>query len=120
MRYKPTKDVDEAAEALAQRLGGLPSRTIPGFGNREFDAVSDHYIAQTTASRSAVLRPANFLTGERKAQIRATLQVAKQEGKIAYFEFTAGRPHIEVVDCIDRNARRFSAEHVIVPEKDKP
>lgn len=120
MRYKFTGDADETAEALAQRLGGLSSRTIPGFGDREFDVVSDLYVAQTTASRSAVIKPDNFLTRDRKAQLRATLQAAKQEGKTAYFEFTAGRPHAEVVDCIDRNARRFGAEYVIVPEKGKP
>lgn len=120
MRQQTTGDVDPAAEALARRLGGLPSQTVPGFGNREFDAVSDQYIAQTTASRSAITRPANFLTGDRKAQIRATLQAAKQEGKKAYFEFTAGEPHPEVVACIDRNARRLGTEYLIVPEKDKP
>ena len=60
MRYKPTGDADEAAEALAQRLGGLPGQTITGFGNREFDAISDDYVAQTTASRSAVTKPNNF------------------------------------------------------------
>lgn len=120
MRYKSTGDTDEAAATLAQRLGGLSSRTIPGFGDREFDVVSDLYVAQTTASRSAVIKPNNFLTGDRKAQIRAALQAAKQEGRIAYFEFTAGRPHAEVVDCIDRNARRFGTEYIIVPEKEKP
>ena len=120
MRDKPTGDVDTKARALAKRIGGLPSQFISGFGNREFDAVSDQYIAQTTASQSAVLKPANFLTSDRKAQIRATLQAAKQEGRTAYFEFTAGRPHAEVVDCIKRNARRFDAQYVIVPEKDKP
>ena len=119
MRYKPTGDTDEAAEALAQRLGGLSSRTIPGFGDREFDVVSDDYVAQTTASRSAVIKPNNFLTSDRKAQIRATLRAAQQESRIAYFEFTAGRPHAEVVDCIDRNARRLGTNYVIVPEKDK-
>ena len=112
-----TGDVDAAAEELAARLGGLPSQTVPGFDNREFDAVSAEFIAQTTASKSAVFRPGNFLTGSRKAQIRATLQAAKQEGKTAYFEFTAGRPHPEVVACIERNALRLEADYVIVPNE---
>ena len=114
MRYKPTGDTDEAAQVLARRLGGLPSQMISGFGRREFDVVSEDYVAQTTASQSAVLKPANFLTGDRKAQIRATLQAAKQEGRTAYFEFTAGPPHPEVVACINRNALRFGAVFVIV------
>lgn len=116
MRYA-TGDVDAAAEELAARLGGLPSQTIPGFDNREFDAVSAEFIAQTTASESAVSRLGNFLTGSRKAQIRATLQAAKQEGKTALFEFTARPHHPEVVACIDRNALRLEADYVIVPEE---
>ncbi len=120
MRQQSTGDVDAAAQALAARLGGLPSQTVPGFDNREFDVVSDEFIAQTTASRSAVTRPANFLTMARKAQIRATLQAAKQEDKIAYFEFTAGRPHPEVIACISRNALRLGAICLIFPEGDEP
>lgn len=114
MRQDSTGDVDAAAEALAARLGGLPSQMVLGFQNREFDAVSAEFIAQTTASESAVFRPANFLTGSRKAQIRATLQAAKQEGKTALFEFTAGPPHPEVVACIQRNAQRIEADYEIV------
>ena len=120
MRDKPTGDFDEAAQVLARRLGGLPSQFISGFGNREFDAISYEFVAQTTASRSAVTRPASFLTAARKAQIRTTLQAAQQEGKIAYFEFTAGRLHTEVLDCIARNAARFGALYVIAPAEKKP
>ncbi len=119
MRNSFTGDADPAAALLAARLGGLPSQTITGFGNREFDAVSSDFIAQTTASQSAVTKPGNFLTRERKAQIRATLEAAKQEGKVAYFEFTAGNPHSDVVICIDRNALRFGAYYVIAVPKDE-
>ena len=120
MRQQSTGDVDPAAQALAVRLGGLPSQTVPGFDNREFDAISEEFIAQTTSSQSAVTRPNNFLTMARKAQIRATLRAAKQEDKIAYFEFTAGRPHPEVVACISRNALRLGAVCLIFPEEDEP
>ena len=119
MRQQFTGDIDAAAQALAARLGGLPSQTVPGFGNREFDAVSLKFIAQTTAAQSAVTKPANLLTSARKSQIRATLQAAKQEGKIAYFEFTAGKPHPEVIDCIDQNSLRFGAAYLIAPEFDR-
>jgi len=117
MRNNFTGDVDPAAALLAARLGGQPSQTVAGFANREFDAISDDFIAQTTASQSAVTKPGNFLTPHRKAQIRATLQAAKQEGKTAYFEFAAGAPHPEVVACIDRNALRLEASYVIVFEE---
>ena len=88
MRQGATGDRDTAAEELAARLGGLPSQTVPGFDNREFDAVSAEFIAQTTASKSAVFRPGNFLTSSRKART-----------------------------CIDRNALRLEADYVIVPEE---
>jgi len=114
MRNNFTGDVDPAAALLAARISGLPSQIITGFGNREFDAVSPDFIAQTTASQSAVTKPGNFLTRDRKAQIRATLEAAKQEDKTAYFEFTAGKPHPEVAACIDRNALRLGASYVIV------
>lgn len=114
MRNSFTGDVDPDATLLAARIGGLPSQTIAGFGNREFDAVSPDFIAQTTASQGAVTKPGNFLTKDRKAQIRATLEAAKQEDKTAYFEFTAGKPHPEVIACIDRNASRLEASYVIV------
>jgi len=58
---RPTGDVDPAAQRLAQRIGGQPSVCLEGFGNREFDAVSDTMIAQTTSARSAAMRPKNFL-----------------------------------------------------------
>ena len=109
-----TGDVDPAAQALAIRLDGKASQTVAGFGNREFDTVSDLYIAQTTASQSAVERPDNFLTISRRDQIRATLAAAKQEGKTAYFEFTAGTPHPDIAAFIRRNAERLEAQAVIV------
>lgn len=114
MRNNFTGDIDPDAALLAARLGGLSSQTIAGFGNREFDVVSADFIAQTTAFQSAVTKPGNFLTRDRKAQIRATLEAAKQENKTAYFEFTAGKPHPEVIACIDRNALRLEATYVIV------
>ncbi len=119
MRNNFTGDVDPAAALLAARLGGLSSQTIAGFGNREFDAVSPVFIAQTTASQSAVAKPGNFLTRDRKAQSPATLEAAKQENKTAYFEFTAGNPHPEVAACIDRNALRLEAKYVIASPKDE-
>jgi hypothetical protein len=72
-----------------------------------FDVVSADFIAQTTDSWSAVSNPRNFLNPARRAQIRVTLQAAKQEGKIGYFEFTAGEPHRDVKNFIERNAARI-------------
>jgi hypothetical protein len=120
MRNNFTGDVDPAAALLAARISGLPSQIITGFGNREFDAVSDEFIAQTTASQSAVTKPGNFLTSPRKAQIRATLEAARQESKVAYFEFTAGKPHPEVAACIHRNALRIGSGYQIIYGENQP
>jgi hypothetical protein len=102
-----TGDVDPAARRLAVRIGGQPSVSIPGFGNREFDAVSDRYVAQTTSAASASLRPSNFLTPARRRQIRETLRAAQATGREALFEFTGGAPAPAVVDFIERNSRRI-------------
>jgi hypothetical protein len=69
----PTGDADAAADALAVRVGGVASVRLPGFGNQEFDAVSDRYVCQTTRARSAVVRPRNYMTRDRREQIRETL-----------------------------------------------
>jgi len=102
-----TGDIDSAAEALARRIGGSHSVRIPGFGNREFDAVSERYVAQTTRSKSATMRPANFLNPARREQIRDTLRVARVTGREALFEFTGGAPAAAVRDFIQRNADRI-------------
>lgn len=113
---KPTGDVDPAAQRLAQRIGGQPSRCLEGFGNREFDAVSDTMIAQTTSARSAVTRPKNFLNKSRRRQIKETLKAAQGTGSIVLFEFTGGAPAQEVRDYILRNATQIglSSSDVII------
>lgn len=103
---KPTGDVDPAAQRLAQRIGGQPSVCLEGCGNREFDAVSDTMIAQTTSARSAAMRPKNFLNKSRRRQIKETLKAAKETGRTALFEFTGGAPAQEVRDYIVRHAEQ--------------
>lgn len=102
----PTGDVDAAAWELAERIGGQPSVRIRGHGDREFDAVSDRYIAQTTSSTTVTSNPRNFLSRARREQIRHTLEVARQTGREALFEFTGGSPARDVLDFIVRNAER--------------
>jgi hypothetical protein len=113
---RPTGDVDPAAQCLAQRIAGQPSVCREGFGNREFDAVSDTMIAQTTSARSAAMRPKNFLNKSRRRQIKQTLKAAKETGRAALFEFTGGTPAQEVRDYIGRNAEKtgLSSADVII------
>ena len=106
----PTGDIDPAANALAGKLGGLASVAVEGFGNREFDAISAKYVAQTFGGDAARLKPGNFLSAVRRQQIRATLEAAKALGKKAYFEFRNG-VHDDVLDFIRRNAERLGVEY---------
>lgn len=101
---RPTGDVDPAAQRLAQRIDGQPSVCLAGFGNREFDAVSDMIIAQTTSARSAAIRPKNFLSRSRRRQIQETLKAAQETERKVLFEFTGGAPAQEVRDYIVRHA----------------
>jgi hypothetical protein len=103
----PTGDIDPAAQELAPRIGGTASVQLSGFGNREFDAVSDAFVAQTTGAASAALRPKNFLSSSRRAQIRETLAAAHATGRQALFEFRGVVPDTEVTRFIERNARRI-------------
>jgi len=113
---RPTGDVDPAAQHLAQQIGGQSSVCLEGFGNREFDAVSDTMIVQTTSTRSAAMRPKNFLNKSRRRQIKQTLKAAKETGRTALFEFTGGAPAQEVRDYIIRNAEKtgLSSSDVIL------
>ena len=110
-RITPLHYHDPGAIALARKLGGQASVAIEGFAN-EFDAVSAQYVGQTTGAVSALLKPGNYLSSSRRAQIKATLEAAKALGRKAYFEFTSGA-HDEVIDYIRRNAERVGVEFVI-------
>jgi hypothetical protein len=66
-------------------------------------------VGQTFGGTSALLKPDNFLSSSRRAQIRATLEAAKATGKKAYFEFRNG-VHDDVLDFIRRNAERTGVE----------
>lgn len=87
---------DVGAESFADRFGGTPNASIEGFGNREFDMVSDQYVGQAFGPMKPGKSPAfeangkNFLSLSRRSQIRATLDAARTTGRSALFEFTGG------------------------------
>jgi hypothetical protein len=115
----PTGDVDVAALVLAERIGGTASVRLAGFGNREFDAVSSQYVAQTTSAASASLRPSNYLSPGRRRQIRETLRAALETRRTALFEFVGVAPAPAVVEFITRNADRIGARaHIEVRMND--
>jgi RHS repeat-associated protein len=66
--------IDPAADALAERLGGVSSVRFPGrFKDREFDILSDRYIGQT--------KPANFNIGSAfRKQAKASVALSCHGG----------------------------------------
>ncbi|WP_020480089.1 RHS repeat domain-containing protein [Synechococcus sp. PCC 7336] len=111
-RIRLTNMQDPDAQDLASSLGGQASVEIDGFGNREFDAVSDQFIAQAFgpsepgATPSFQGNPSNFLSKSRRTQIRTTLDAAASIERDAFFRFRGGTPDRSVLDFISRNAQR--------------
>lgn len=97
---------DRAADRLAEKLGG-ESRVK--FNNdpkgREFDTVSDEYIAQTKP-------PLNSLDKQFRKQAKATIEAAIETGKKAYFHFE-GKPDDRVIRQLNEYADRYKVEIVI-------
>ena len=97
---------DISADKLAERIGG-ESRVK--FTNdpkaREFDAISDEYIAQAKPALSA-------LNKNVRAQMKATFEAAKQTGKKVYYQFE-GTPAQSVIDKLYEYSERYGIEVVI-------
>lgn len=92
---KSGQKYDPKAEALAQRING---RAQVEFANdpkgREFDAVSDQYLAQA--------KPAGFQGGKAwRGQAQDTFLYAQRTGRIPYFQFD-GPPHPSVLRALER------------------
>ncbi|MGW5678318.1 putative T7SS-secreted protein [Streptomyces sp. NPDC003860] len=97
---------DPAADALAERLGG-ESRVK--FQNdptgREFDAISDDYVAQS--------KPGDMQMGSAlRNQAKATFEAAITSGRTPYFHFE-GEPRPGVVNKLQEYGHRYGVEPVI-------
>lgn len=99
--------IDHAATMLGNRFGGQASVRLKGFGNREFDFISNRYVGQTFGGSTFALKLQNFLSKSRRAQIRQTMEAAKANGRTPLFNFEGGLPHADVLDFISRNAERI-------------
>ncbi|MFF2658838.1 restriction endonuclease fold toxin [Kitasatospora sp. NPDC058032] len=100
---------DAAADALAQRIGG---RSRVRFENdpagREFDAISDLYVAQS--------KPAGFRMGSSfRNQAKATFEAAMRSGRTPYFHFE-GPPDVGVISKLQEYAQRYGVQPVIDTE----
>lgn len=97
---------DPAAEALAARIGGRASvRFSSDLTGREFDAVSDLYVAQT--------KPAGLQLGSRfRKQAKATFEMAIETGRTPYFHFE-GPPSADVLATLQDYADRYGIQPAI-------
>ncbi|MCV4698633.1 hypothetical protein OFB92_36535, partial [Escherichia coli] len=49
--YTELNNIDKNAERLALKVNGISSVKIAGFGETEFDVLSQQYIGETTSAR---------------------------------------------------------------------
>jgi restriction endonuclease fold toxin 3 of polymorphic toxin system len=108
-RWGPLEKVnkpDPQADKLAKKIGGesrVKFKNDPK--GREYDTVSDKYVAQT--------KPANFTLNKRfREQARATFEVAKDTGRTPYFHFE-GPPGPGVIEAIKRYGREYGINPII-------
>jgi hypothetical protein len=97
---------DPAADELAARIGGRARvRLANDPAQREFDAVSDQFIAQT--------KPADFTLNKKfRDQAKATFEYSIQTGRIPYFHFD-GPPGPGVLEAIQRYDTRYGVTAII-------
>ncbi|MFJ2667312.1 restriction endonuclease fold toxin [Nocardia fluminea] len=99
---KPDPDADK----LAERIGGesrVKYKNDPS--GREFDAVSDEYVAQA--------KPANFAGNKKfRSQARATFEAAEANDKKVYYHFD-GPPSDDVIRTLRRYSDEYGVEVVI-------
>ena len=97
---------DAAADALASRLGG---QSRVKFANdsvgREFDAVSDAYIAQTKPALQTVNQSV-------RNQMKATFEAAQETGRKVYYHFE-GQPAQSVINKLNEYSQRYGIDVII-------
>ncbi|WP_242069501.1 restriction endonuclease fold toxin [Paenibacillus dendritiformis] len=104
---------DEAADMLGEKLGGKSRVKFSNDPNgREFDTVSDQYIAQTKP-------PLKSLDKQFRKQAKATIEAAIETGRKAYFHFE-GQPADRVLRQLKEYAERYGVEIIIDTTPLKP
>lgn len=99
-----TKDL--AADELAKRIGGQSRSAFADDPiQREFDVISDEYIAQAKPALKRVNKSV-------RAQMKATFETAKKYGRKVYYQFE-GEPGQEVIDKLNEYSCRYGVEVVI-------
>ncbi|MDA8372069.1 MAG: polymorphic toxin-type HINT domain-containing protein [Nocardiopsaceae bacterium] len=98
---------DPHADALAERLDGESRvRFENDPTNREFDAISDDYVAQA--------KPSNVQVNKKfRGQAKATFEAAQATGREVYYHFEGGPPSAEVRNRLEEYSERYGVDVVI-------
>ena len=97
---------DPAADALAERINGQSRVKYSNDpSGREFDAISNEYIAQAKPPLSTVNKSV-------RNQMKASFEAAKSTGKKVYYQFE-GEPAQSVIDKLYEYSERYGVEVVI-------
>ncbi len=95
---------DPAADALAQRIGG-ESRVRFANDSREFDTISDLYVAQSKPALQQVNKSV-------RDQMKATFEAAKGTNRSVYYHFE-GQPSQSVINKLNEYSNRYGIKVVI-------
>ncbi|MFC3438183.1 restriction endonuclease fold toxin, partial [Nocardia seriolae] len=106
------KQVDKAdpdADKLAERLGGRSRVSFSSDSKgREFDTISDEYVAQA--------KPADFQVNKAfRDQAKATFDAAQETGRKVYYHFD-GPPQPGVINKLQEYSQRYNIPLVIDTE----
>lgn len=102
----PDPHGDASADKLADRIGGRSHVMFDSdLAQREFDAISDKYVAQT--------KPSSFKLGSQfRKQARATYEAAMSTGRTPYFHFN-GSPERDMLRAIERYSTEYGLKAVL-------
>ena len=102
-------DKDAAADELAKRIGGQSRSAFADDPiQREFDVISDQYIAQAKPPLKCVNKTV-------RTQMKATFEAAKKYERKVYYQFE-GIPSQEVLDKLYEYSERYGVEVIIDTE----
>ena len=100
---------DAAADELAKRIGGQSKSAFADDPiQREFDVISDQYIAQAKPPLKCVNKTV-------RTQMKATFEAAKKYERKVYYQFE-GIPSQEVLDKLYEHSERYGVEVIIDTE----
>lgn len=108
-RLVKVNNPDSAADALGKRIGGQSRVKFENDpSGKEFDAVSDEYIAET---KPALKRYNNDI----RTQMKRVFEAAKETGRSVYYHFE-GQPGQEVIRKLHEYSQRYGVTVVIDTE----